>query len=247
MNRLALLFRQLVIAIIFAVPSTAFAQPVLEGKVHHSERLPPLDSNFLPGHIFDESRLPPMGTNSGWYRIPNWFAGVWHRDTIIQKGLLGIKSEVQNSRNMRRGYQTDALGGIWDYRDEPFADPVDIGASVDYKVVRIREPVSISGKSVTLHFIASCFLINKTTHEIVKAYQEEEFQTWQGGDHQNLRCDASQRIFDAFGASKQVSTCSFVDRLLQEYAPIDKYHGKDLKADFVRFLTSHGMSERVPQ
>lgn len=235
------------LSVAFVFASNLVGAEPLKAGIEHVERVAPVNPRLLPGQIFDERNLPPLGTTTGWYRIPNWYAGNWHRETQVISGFFGlVKTASKSSRNERRGYQRDALGGVWDYRDEPALDPVDLGSSIDLKFVQVREPIAITGKAVTIRYLATAVLVDKLTRQILRTCQEEDIHTWYPVSASSLRCDASQKFFDVSGLPLGNQRGYFYEQMIQPYAPVDYFNGKDLKADFKLYLQSHGMANRIP-
>ena len=222
------------------------AEP-LQGGVEHSEELAPVDSRLLPGQVFDQRNLPPQGTTTGWYLIPNWYAGLWHRETQVNK--IRFKNvERVSRRDSRRGFQMDELGGIWHYRNEPFTTQVDGGNIVDFKMMFVVEPVAISDRCVAIRAIDTTTSVSKQTNKIVSVKQFESFFSTVPVSETELYTDASMKAFDSKGRSVGANNKGyFREYKIQPFVEINYLNGKDLKEDFKLYLRSHGLSDRVPK
>jgi len=97
----------------------------LQGSVRLSETLPPVPPQLRAGVVFNAGNLPANDTSTGWYRIPSWFAGTWHREFETDT-LPNGKVQTQLSRvDVQHGHQVDRRKGIWHHHSEPFAQRID--------------------------------------------------------------------------------------------------------------------------
>jgi hypothetical protein len=120
----------------------------IQGGVSHEVIIDPVKPGLRVGDPFDKSALPAFHTNKSWYRIPTWYAGRWHRDTMIYE-YPGNPPVVQPSRRDRwRGYQYDSQGHIWHERNEPFLLVVENDRSIDMNLILLEEPLMVNDNQV---------------------------------------------------------------------------------------------------
>ena len=227
----------------------------LQGAVEHSASLPPMEPNLRPGMPFDERYLPPLDTEEGWYWIPRWAAGMWHRDQVTQQGKIAfLKLHWLATDHVTTpepwGWQMDKNGGIWHYWHVPYLEVHDLGQTVDLKLVRHYEAVAMTNEQCVLRLWASTIRVDKLSRQVVFVYQQEELDTIHLLSVGQEKQDGSDKWFDADGRPMKAvfRNDGFVanNTLVKQFAPIDNYKGKNMRTSFRAFLVSHGMANLVP-
>src|ERR1700679_915401 len=80
----------------------AHAQP-LQAGIEQSATIGQVAPPLQAGAAFDERNLPRLHTQTGWYLVPNWYGGLWHRETQTDK--VGFVPVTHTSRRDKlRGY-----------------------------------------------------------------------------------------------------------------------------------------------
>ncbi|MBU6450610.1 MAG: hypothetical protein KGS72_02450 [Cyanobacteria bacterium REEB67] len=220
------------------------AQP-LQAGITENTTIGPMPAPLQAGSTFDEHNLPPLHTRTGWYEIPAWAAGYWHRETQTDK--VGFRTITHESRRDRlRGDQVDRLGRIWQAHDEPNTVTVDTGRTIDYILDRSTEPVQITSNLMVIHYIASDIIVDKGSRRIVKAAQRDETQRIQPGPGGTLLCASHLTRFDQNGGRQDTIDGSWTESLLRPFQPLDYSNGRNYFQDFCQFLHSVGQDSAIP-
>ena len=219
----------------------------LKGRVEHSVSLPPLGSALRAGAVFDESLLGNTSQDEGWYQIPEWLAGSFHRETLTTRlGLFTVK--VLSRTDYGHGYQRDRSGKIWNYYHVPQRQIVEGSTFDQIFVTRWYQPLMVTDETVVLRFMNTCIRVEKGTGKILDVFQQEEIHKLTAVSGGSYRGAWSLRTFTSAGVKTgHVQHGSYVAVRTGPFSPIDALEGRDLRASFARFLISHGHSELVPE
>jgi hypothetical protein len=204
---------------------------------------------------FDEKNLPPLDTEEGWFLIPEWGAGTWHKDCQITRGKGPGGSDLIE-RNYTTylepiGWQKDKSGGIWHYYHLPCLEMHDLGDSTEAKLITHYTPLQISNQQCVICNWYRTIRVNKATHLIELIYQQEEIDSYKPTGQGQVRQDSSVKWFDAFGKPCAIGG-SFFDSIysdnyrIKPFMPVNFYHDKDMRTSLKTYLISHGMAELVP-
>ena len=231
---------------ILFLPSHCPAQP-LQGGIETTDTIGPVAPPLQAGSTFDEHNLPALHTRTGWYMVPTWFAGHWHRETQTDK--IGLFRTITHAsrRDRLRGYQIDNNGRIWQAHDEPNVIIVDTGKSLNYILDRVLQPLTVRDDIVVIRFIGSDIVVEKGSKRIVRSYQREEVQEIRPGPNNTLRCQSKLTRFDQNGRSMGTISGGWDETLIRPFQPLDFYQGRNYFQDFCQYLQSIGQAEAIPR
>lgn len=223
-----------------AYQSTRADEPAFENN------LAPVPLKLQAGATFQESSLPPQNTGRGWYRIPSWFAGYWHREEMIEKQPGQPDRRVQSRRDMRRGYQVDVRGEIWHPRNEPFMVRVDRPDSYDLNNTTEMKPLSISENQVVLEIKAMGIRVSKTDGRIISNIQKREVHTFspsRGG----IQAESTGMGYDQQGRPllDKPFRKYYFERLKQPFKPVIVEDGRNYFQDFCDYLESTNQADLI--
>ncbi len=225
---------------------SACAEP-LQAGVTQTETIGPVAPPLQAGATFDERNLPPLHTRTGWYMIPTWYAGLWHREFQVDKvGLLRTVKHTSR-RDRLRGDQVDRLGRIWQAHDEPNVVVVDTGKAIDYILDRATDPISMTSDQITVRYIGSDILVDKGSRRIIKSGQRQEVQELHPGPGGILVCKTKLTRFDQNGNQIGTIEGSWTEQLIKPFQPLDFYQGRNYFQDFCQYLQASGQANAIPQ
>jgi hypothetical protein len=226
---------------------------VLQGKMEHSDFLPPCPPNFKIGERFMEESSSVNAAEDGWYWIPHWLAGFSRRDRQITiKGRSKITTEMHAESTEPCGWQMDKCGEIWDYHHVPYVERQDLGQFVDYKTIIRTEPIKLSDAECIFRSWSRTVRLTKTSQRIEKVYQQDELQTVKPESGGKYRVIGSIKMFDASGCpivlnGKDVEEKYIADDfIVKPFTPVNHYGGKDMVENFKSFLLAHGLANLIP-
>ncbi len=225
----------------------AGAEP-LQGGVSLSETLPAVEPALRAGSTFNEANLPAMGTTQGWYWIPTWAAGIWHREVMTYLGPDGTGQTQLSRVNHFWGDQVDNQGGIWHHHNEPYGEREDLPQWTEWKTVLVREPVLITAQQMQMHFRATTIQVERATGKIHESYQQEEMQYLRPEGPGAMYQESWIKFFDQMGKPKGMEHGVAHLALIQPFQPVpyDRKTALDLRQDFQLYLASHGYQYLVP-
>jgi len=223
----------------------ACAQP-LQAGIEQTDAIGPVSPPLQAGATFDERNLPAMHTRTGWYLIPTWCAGLWHRETQTDK-LGFLRTVTHTSRRDRlRGYQVDRFGRIWQAHDEPNVVIVDTGNTLDYILDRSTQPVSMQADLVVTRYVGSDIVVEKGSRRIVRSGQRDEVQELSQGPGGSLKCDSKLTRFDQNGRRMGTVSGTWAEQLIKPFQPLDFYQGRNYYQEFCQYLQSTGQAAAIP-
>ncbi len=248
----------------FALPVQC--QTLLEGKIEHSDSLPPVDPQWKTGATFDSARLPVTGAASVlWWRVPEWLAGTWHNIGKIKRlSLKDIeheeKSQGFNAIDIKYpdaeviGYQRDKEGFVWTCVPAPYVGRTVQGDNINVSIIYSATPVDISDKQVVIRFLATTLTVDRTKGKIITVSQRESLQTYKQIENGHLLVQASMKFFDENGAAR------FESKVLSQSAKHDVYRETpylpspgdvptliDMRKSFDNFLRKQQLEQLIPE
>ena len=225
--------------------NASVAQP-LQAGITENTTIGPMSAPLQAGATFDEHNLPPLHTRTGWYEIPRWAAGYWHRENQTDK--VGFRTITHPSRRDRlRGDQVDRTGRIWQAHDEPNVVTVDTGSTIDYILDKSTEPVQITESLMVIHYIGSDIIVDKATRRIVRSGMREETQRITQAPGGGLACSSDLKNFDQSGQKIRTVSGTWTESLLRPFTPLDYSNGRNYFQDFCQFLHSVGQDASIPE
>jgi hypothetical protein len=243
-----LLITAFVIVIVVASFASAVSAETIDGGVNMSETLPPVQPTLRAGADFNAANLPAAGTTAGWYWIPPWSGGTWHREMMTYIGPDG-SSQTQLSRvDHFWGQQFDNRQEIWQHHNEPYSEREDLPKWTEWKTVVLQDPVRLTAGEMQMHFRATTVQVNKKNGKINKTYQPEEMQFLRPEGQGKMYEESWMKFFDEMGRplGKQHGIAHLT--LTQPFQPvqIDPKTGLNLRQDFLAFLAANGYQYLIP-
>ncbi len=250
------------------VQPASFAQQtfVLEGKIEHSDSLPPVSSQFKTGSKFDAGKLPSTGSQSAfWWQVPAWLSGTWRNAGKVKRLSLKDYQHAEASSGFSTvdvkypdseviGYQEDSRGGIWTCVPTPYVGRTEQAEHINISIIHAASPVSITEQEVVLKFLATTLIVDKSTGRIANVTQREALQTYKPIDANHVFIQASMKFFDEEGAaryeSKVISQCKLQEAYKETpYLPVPNSTPTliDLRKSFDLYLHLKNLDALIPQ
>ncbi len=248
------IFLSLLVPIV--IIAAAHAQPLQEQQdsaetapLEFRATVAPVPLKLQAGATFQESNLPPQNTGKGWYRIPSWFAGYWHRDALVEKKFGYPDRRQVSQRDMRRGYQVDHRGDIWHPRNEPFTVRVDRGDSYDLNNTIEMKPLEVSANQVVLEIHAMGIRVSKADGRIISNIQKREVHTFRPGKPgRTIEAESTGMGYDQQGRPLLDKPFKkyYSEYLKAPFKPIRNEDGRDYFSDFCEYLQSTNQADFIP-
>ena len=229
----------------------------LESGVAMSDRMPPVDLSMRPGAMFSEANLTAMATAvpiDKWVRIPNWAGGCWgsSRQTNYyiysyetkSKDFTAFDFEAKSLASF--GFQRDRRGDLWQWDRANGWGKVELANSYHYSFHRAVEIDYRDEKEFIMHFVSTCFHVDKLDMRIKLVCQTQSIQYYTNPAPGVMRCRSLIKCFDENGMPKSLtkgSACSFK---LQEFLPIDYARGENVRELFTQYLTRNSLQHLIP-
>ncbi|CAN5654805.1 hypothetical protein BH10CYA1_BH10CYA1_15360 [soil metagenome] len=220
---------------------------VLVGEVDHSETLQPLDPSLAVGEIFAPSKLPTIeqAPANKWYRIPDWLAGTWHKDSQTDYYRYNFKTNATDTTTRTEpakatgtwGTQRDDKGTIWQFDPAPFTATVDSGDDFVVQMVRTSEPVDVTDKKFVRRSIDTQIRVSKVNGVIKSVESGEQITTYRPEGDALIKRETSAKVFDPEGQPILLGKSFAYENRVNSFAPQDMYKGKDMKKLFQEFLS----------
>ena len=250
----------------FAIADSADAQTLLEGKIEHSESLPPVDSQWQVGAKFDAARLPVTGSGTViWWRVPDWLAGTWHNIGKVKRLSLKDIEHEEKSQGFDAvdvkypdaeiiGYQKDRENAVWTCVPAPYVGRTVQGDNTNVSIIYSATPVDINENQVVIRFLATTLTVEKSKGKIVSVSQRESLQTYKPIEKNHILVQASMKFFDENGAarfeSKVLSQCARIEGFRETpYLPTPANVPTliDMRKSFDNFLRRQKLDRLVPE
>ena len=149
------------------------------------------------------------------FQIPDWLAGNWNRTESTELS----RTELPSHKNLKAGGKsitkvTDSFGSYRDFKGiywqtfdpKKASGSVDRGDTTDYHSVSSYELSITSPRQVVVRLRATHVVVSKSTHRIVKSYQDEELNAFNEIDGTKLRTDSSTKVFNFAGKPLLLTT-----------------------------------------
>jgi hypothetical protein len=237
-----------VLVIVIASFSGGVSAETIDGGVNMSETLPPVQPTLRAGADFNAANLPAAGTTAGWYWIPPWSGGTWHREMMTYIGPDGTGQTQLSRVDHFWGQQADNRQEIWQHHNEPYSEREDLPKWTEWKTVVLQDPVRLTAGEMQMHFRATTVQVNKKNGKINKTYQQEEMQFLRPEGAGKMYEESWMKFFDEMGRplGKQHGIAHLT--LTQPFQPvqIDPKTGLNLHQDFLAFLAANGYQYLIP-
>jgi hypothetical protein len=224
---------------------SAFCGTTLQGGVIHSEIVPAVEPTLRAGATFNESNIQKIPKEEGWYWVPRWIAGNWHRE--VQTAFTENGPVTQRNRSEKHfGMQQDSNGEIWDYYHVPIKQVAEGANFTEYKVMRSYSILPAGNGKFAMKSRSTCVRVDRNTNKIISSHTQEDINTFSPQGRGVIRSDCSMKIFDSNGRPKDAATGYYTCELVQPFQPTNYLDGKDLRQSFKNFLISHNWPKLVP-
>jgi hypothetical protein len=203
-------------------------------------------SKFRPNKLFAEAELPQGDTEEGWYRIPHWRAGKYHREKQTDHSITGDVTIVSRVDHVY-GMQQDKNGDIWHHTSWPHITKVDLADYTEYKIIERYEPFEGAPNEFAVKVSTTDIDVDKKTNRIKRVTKQEEVDRYSPGDNSTATGECEWQGYTADGnPNTQVEHSTVEEVQTEPFRVVDRWRDKDLRASFRTYLESHGMSDLVP-
>ncbi|HEY9786592.1 MAG TPA: hypothetical protein V6D17_14390 [Candidatus Obscuribacterales bacterium] len=230
------------------------AEP-LQGGIEHSERLPQVDRNLLPGSVFQSQEKEKEKPTGEWVRIPSWLAGSWQADketAVLRKDMkTGRESGntpyfFQAKIRFSYGTQKDTGGGIWHYVSTPYTSATDLPEFTEYHRVLSKRFREVSDDKVTIATRVIVARVGRQSRLVEQAFQQESITTYSPLSDGFIKLSASTETFDVQGSPLLLAKNEAKIKRVANFEPTDKAEGNDLKQMFREHLAKIGYGHLAP-
>jgi hypothetical protein len=205
-----------------------------------------VDKRLRPNKLFTEADLPHEDTEEGWYRIPEWRAGKFHREKQVDHGLYGDTAIVSRVDHVY-GMQRDASGGIWHHRSWPHVTKVEMNGYVEYKIIESYEPIEGAPNEFAFKVSSTDIDVDPKTNKIKRVTKQQEVDRYHPeGDLAVGECEWQGYTADG-NPNTQVERSTVEEVKTEPFRVVNKWKQQDLRSSFIKYLESHGMADLVPQ
>jgi len=222
---------------------------LLMGEVQHMESIEPVPDNLRPGNTFSKESIPGLGyTGNTWYKIPEWLAGIWHKESQTDYFLYNYSSNSMDSSvrkqtaisDGRWGMQKDDSGNVWQYDPLPYTQTIDAGAQSIVQVVRVCEPIELDGRRFAKRSVVTEIRTDKATGKILATQTGELISYFIPQSDNLIKRETSSKVFDSNGQPILLGRSYSYENRLTWFQAQDFYLGKDMRALFKQFLKMTG-------
>lgn len=228
----------------FFVTSSLRAEPLKAG-IEFSDSLEPLKSGLREGQRMNLGAVETGKRDiTAWRRIPNWFAGVWHKEKST-RFVNGRPVSYQTRADLITGYQMDAKGRIW----QPIfvnVGRVETDDYVEYQMPQRKTVYAMEKNKYTSFSLSTRVRIDKDTNQIMSSFQQEDLSVSSPLSDGVVKAVVECRVFNQDGRVKFEDTIEVLEQRIEEFNPIDEYNGIDYRDSFVKFLEASGHPELIP-
>lgn len=210
-------------------------------------KLEAVDNRFRPNKLFAEADLPAEATEEGWYRIPTWRAGKYHREKQVDHTITG-DVEIVSRVDHVYGMQRDKSGQIWHHRSWPHITKVELDKYVEYKIINRYDPVDGAPNEFAFKVSSIDIDVDKKTGRIKRVTRQEEVDRYTPGPDGIAHGECEWQGYTANGdPNTQVERSSVDEEMVEPFKVVNFWRQKDLKASFRKYLESHNMVDLIPE
>lgn len=218
----------------------------LSARLDFVEKVDPVSKAFQPGKLFAEVNLPSEATSDGWYPIPSWRAGMFHRDTQTNHTLFGDVT-INSSVDHIYGMQVDKRGVIWHHESCPKITKVDLDDYTEYKIIDRYEPVAVTNSEFTVKTMETDIDVDRKTGKIKQCSRQEGFYQYRPCGPDAACAECMTLGFSALGRVNTEKEMSSLEEVRKgPFRVINKFRGTDLRENFITYLKSHGLADVAP-
>lgn len=234
------------LAIYFSAGTTQVNAEPLKANIEFSESLEPLQAGLREG---ERMKLKAGASDrnkqiTGWRRVPDWFAGTWHKEKTTRY-VEGRPISYQTRADLITGYQQDAKGRIWQPTFNRVAQ-VETDEYVEYQMQQ-RPTVYENYSSKYVSFSLSTRVrVDKETNQIMSSFQQEDLSVSTPEPDGSVKAVVECRVFNQNGKVKFEDTIIVMEEKIEDFNPIDEFNGVDYRQNFIQFLQAKGHPELIP-
>lgn len=228
----------------FCVTPSLRAEPLKAG-IEFSDSLEPLKAGLREGQRMNLGAVESGKRNiTSWRRIPNWFAGTWHKEKST-RFVNGKPVSYQTRADLITGYQMDAKGRIW----QPIfvnVGKVETDDYIEYQMPQRKTIYAMEKGKYTSFSLSTRVRIDKDTNQIMSSFQQEDLSVSTPQSDGVVKAVVECRVFNQDGRVKFEDTIEVMEVRVEEFNPIDEYNGIDYRDSFIKFLEASGHPELIP-
>jgi hypothetical protein len=204
-------------------------------------------TKFRPNKLFAEAELPQENTEEGWYKIPYWRAGKFHREKQTDHSITGDVTIISRVDHVY-GMQQDKSGQIWHHNSWPHITKVDLAGFTEYKIIERYEPMEGAANEFAVKVSTTDIDVDTKTHRIKRVTKQEEVDRYSPGANHLAVGECEWQGYTADGnPNTQVEHSTVEEEQVEPFRIINSWRDKDLKTSFRTYLESHGMSDLLPE
>lgn len=238
----------------------------LEGKIEHSQTLPPVQPDFEVGKKFDERKFRSHhhASSTLWWRVPGWLVGSWQnvgrthqikvRDLHSNQTFGADTKAIYYPEQEVIGLQKDSNGDVWTTVPTPYFTRSRIGRVMNVHQVTMVEPVQSGKEQVVLRLIATTYSVDMGSNKILSISQRESLQTYRSVDSGKIIVLSSVKFYDDHGEPKYTSDLLTHSRRHAGFTELQYWTAPgtglsiiDLRKSFVEYLHKEKLDYLIPR
>jgi hypothetical protein len=225
--------------------SPAISEP-LKANIEFSESLDPLQAGLREG---ERMTLKAGAANTqkkitGWRRVPDWFAGTWHKERTTRY-VEGRPVSYQTRADLITGYQKDAKGRVWQPTFTSVAK-VETDDYVEWQMPQRKTVYENYSTKYVSFSLSTRVRVDKDSNQIMSSFQQEDLSVSTPQPDGTVKAIVECRVFNQDGRVKFEDTIEVIEEKLEDFNPIDEFNGFDYRQNFIHFLQSKGHPELIP-
>jgi len=156
--------------------------------------------------------------------IPFWLAGEWQRTETSESSRIQLPSgKALKAVGKQAAVVTDIFGTykdkdgkIWMVVPLHNRGQVDRGFAIDRHQVNKYELILTGKTSALVKVVASHSVIDKATHKVIQAYQDEELNAYSLVQDGLVKTDSSVKVFDQMGNAKLLTRAVSLEKRISK-------------------------------
>lgn len=218
----------------------------LSGAMEFSETVPPVDAKFKPHKLFAAENLPQEETEDGWYQIPAWRAGRFHRDTQTNHSIFGDVT-INSSVDHVYGMQVDKRGGIWHHESWPKVTKIELDDYTEYKIIHRYEPIVVTKKEFVIKTFETDIDVDKKTGKIRMVSKQEGYIRYRPCAQDVACANCTTLGFSQYGRINTTLERSTLEEVRTDpFRVVNVFRGVNLRDSFKRYLKAHDLENLDP-
>lgn len=211
----------------------------------------PGSGNRLPAQKRNEAA--PLGDNDTWVPVPDWLAGTWSAKSQIilysydhaqKRYAVSQATKIPVNRERTIGVQRDQKGQIWHLIETPYLRIIETPNYIERQKIERVELLAQTENTLTLKSVATVTHLEKKTFEVLDAFTEETFTTYEPIGDGLTQLTFNINDYDSLGRPKYTSKSICTETRIKAFEPIDQDNRTDLRQLFLDFLRQHKLMNR---